>query len=159
TAIEPSLDSTLELTRSGYLELTFAAADVMKRADADVLPAYFQSRFVLRAQVLTPNAYGSSPPELKTVLPNTVTARSLVTVSDGPLGRSTGLPYQRFRLANAPVFPGTTAVSVDEATEGGGGVVTWTETLDLFTAGPNDRVYQLLPATGEILFGDGTFGK
>lgn len=153
--IKPALDSTRELTQSGYIEITFEAPDVMKRAGASVLPKAFQGRFILRAQVLRPSSYGTSPPVLKSVRINTVTARSLTTVRNELLGRSTGLPFQRFKLANAPVFPGSTTIKVNE---GGGNIVTWKETLDLFTADANDRVFQVLPATGEVLFGDGAHG-
>jgi predicted phage baseplate assembly protein len=75
------------------------------------------------------------------------------------LGGSTGLAFQRFRLANAPVRPESVELVVNESTEGGGTNVEWQEVDDLFTAGPDDRVFQLLPATGEIIFGDGRFGK
>jgi hypothetical protein len=153
----PASDSTLELTRSGYLEFTFDNADVMKRVTASgVLPAAFQDRFVLRAQVIRPGGYGTQPPVLKSVRLNTVTARCLTTVRDEDLGSSTGLPFQRFRLANVPVFPMSTSISVEEV---GLTPVPWKETLDLFAAGPDDRVYQVIPATGEILFGDGVHGK
>jgi predicted phage baseplate assembly protein len=108
--------------------------------------------------VLRPGSYGASPPALKSVRLNTVPARSLTTIRSEVLGRSTGLPFQRFRLTRAPVFPGSTVITVNEVTEGGG-VTAWSETLDLFTAGPGDRVYQLIPATGDILFGDGRHGK
>jgi hypothetical protein len=162
--ITPSLDSTLELTQSGYLEFTFHAADVMKRvAPATVtpplVPKNFSGHFVLRAQVLAPNAYGSTPPRLSSVLLNTVTARNLTTVRNEPLGASNGQPFQSFELANKPVFPGSTQVTVFEASEGGGTFVPWTETLDLFGHGPDDRVYELIPDTGEILFGDDKNGK
>ncbi len=157
TAMTPASDSTLELTRSGYLEFNFDNADVMKRATASgVLPAAFQDKFVIRAQVVRPGSYGASPPALKSVRLNTIPARSLTTVHAEDLGRSTGLAFQRFQLANAPVFPGTTSIGVEES---GSTLVPWTETLDLFAAGPDDRVYELIPATGEILFGDGVHGK
>jgi hypothetical protein len=160
TPITPTLDSTLELTQSGYLEFTFKSADVMKRASSDpaLVPSNFQGRFVLRAQVLSPNAYGPTPPRLKSVLLNTVTAKNLVTVRNEPLGASTGQPFQTFQLANAPVFPASSVVTVFEPSNGGGTPVVWTETLDLFSAGPTERVYELVPATGRLIFGDGKTG-
>jgi hypothetical protein len=163
TPIQPSSDSTLELTQSGYLEFTFHAADVMKRVtppsgSPPLVPSTFLNRFVLRAQVLAPAAYGTTPPELASVQVNTVTARNLVTVRNEAVGRSTGQPFQSFTLANAPVYPGSSVITVYEASQGGGTFVPWTETLDLFAAGPNDRLYQLIADTGKILFGDGKTG-
>lgn len=163
TPITPTLDSTLELTQSGYLEFTFNAANVMQRVTPptpkpSLLPSNFLGHFVLRAQVLSANAYGSAPPQLSSVLLNTVTALNLVTVTNEPLGSSTGQPFQSFTLANAPVYAGSTVVTVYEPSNGPGTFVPWTETLDLFSNGPNDRVYELTPDTGAILFGDGTTG-
>jgi hypothetical protein len=158
TPLTPTLDSTLELTQSGYLEFTFYAAGLMQRAASDVVPAAFQGHFVLRATQLSAGVYGSTPPVLKNILLNTVSALNLTTVQNEALGGSNGQPFQTFTLANAPVYPGSTSVTVYESSTGGGTFVTWTETLDLFSAGPTDRVYELIPATGELLFGDGTFG-
>lgn len=159
TPLTPSLDSTRELTQSGYLELSFTAPGMVQRADNAVLPGSFRNRFILRAQVLRPGAYGATPPAIKSIRINTVTARALVTIDDEQLGRSTGLPFQRFQLAHTPVFPGTSSILIDESTEGGDINAVWTETDDLFAAGLEERVYQLFPATGEILFGDGKHGK
>jgi hypothetical protein len=161
--ITPTLDSTLELTQSGYLEFTFNAANVMQRAPAAgssprLVPANFAGHFVLRAQVLSANAYGATPPQLSSVLFNTVTALNLNTATNEALGSSTGQPFQTFTLANTPVYPGSSVVTVYEASSGSGTFVPWTETLDLFSAGPTDRVYELNPDTGQILFGDGTNG-
>jgi predicted phage baseplate assembly protein len=158
--ISPTHDSTLELTQSGYLEFTFSdLASLMQRASSDptLVPANFQGRFVLRAQVLTPDAYGSSPPQLASVLLNTVPARNLVTVRNEALGSSTGQPFQRFVLANAPVYPGSSVLSIYEPALGA--PTLWYETPDLFSAGPTDRVYELTADTGEVLFGDGTTGR
>jgi predicted phage baseplate assembly protein len=157
--ITPSLDSTLELTQSGYLEFTFPTAGLMQQITAAaVVPANFLNCFVLRAQVASAGVYGASPPNLKSVLLNTVPARNLVTVQNEPLGSSNGRAFQSFTLANAPVYPGSTVLTVFEPSTGGGTFTTWTETLDLFSAGPSDRQYELIPDTGEILFGDGTTG-
>ena len=80
------------------------------------------------------------------------------TVSNEPLGASTGLPSQQFQLARTPVITGSSTVQV---TPPGaiGGVEIFHEIDDIFSAGPNDPVYELLPATGELLFGDGAHGQ
>lgn len=150
----PALDSTRDLTRSGYLEL---------RLDGPVRPIVapegvetFAGRFVIRACPASADAFGTDAPALRAIRLNTVPARHLTTVTDETVGSSTGLPFQRFRLAHAPVFPGSVELSVRVP---GGTAESWTEVDDLFTAGPRDRVFQLLPATGEILFGNGRFGR
>ena len=158
TPITPTLDTTLELTQSGYLEFTFNASGLMQRVVPTFSPKGFRNHFVLRAQVLSPSAYGSTPPQLSSVLFNTVTAKNLVTVRNEPLGSSTGQPFQRFTLANAPVYAGSSVVTVYEPSTSGGTFTTWAETPDLFGNGPNDRVYELTSDTGAILFGDGTNG-
>ena len=163
TDTEPSKDSTLEFTRSGYLEFDFDADEVNNFTfsnEEELVPQFFRNFLVLRAQIAREDAYQGLPiPALGTVRLNTVPAKNVKTIQDERLGSSSGLPFQRFRFANAPVVPDSTALVVDERAEGGSPEAVWSETKDLFAAGPNDRVYQLLPATGEILFGNGEFGK
>lgn len=151
-------DGTLELTRSGYLGFSFAADGAMVKAPSDVEPAELRGRFVIRAQPLRPLAYGVEPPRLRTVRINTVPVINLSTITDERLGASSGRAFQRFQLANAPVYPGSVRVEIDESSEGGG-PMDYVEVDDFFAAGPNDRVFQLIPATGVLIFGDGTFGK
>lgn len=158
TPIEPAEDSTRELTRSGYLELALPEDGALRRAPGDVLPEELRGRFVLRAQLLRPDAYEGEAPVLQTVRLNTVPVIHLTTIRGERLGASSGRPFQRFQLANAPIYPGSVEVEIDEASEGGGPRV-YREVADLFAAGPDDRVFQLIPATGVLIFGDGTSGK
>jgi hypothetical protein len=164
TDFEPASDSTDELTRSGYLVFAFdvpTAAAFVRASDSPQLdPEAVRGRFVLRARVLRDDAYtNEGAPRLHSIRLNTVPARAVQTVEDEPLGASSGLPFQRFLLAHAPVVQGSVTIEVDESTEAGGGTQTWVETDDLFANGPTDRVFQLIPATGEVLFGDGKHGK
>lgn len=156
--IVPSEDSTRELTRSGYLEIAFDADGTFRRAAVDVEPEELRNRFVLRAQPLRPDAYDGEVPVLQTLRLNTVPVIHLTTIRGERLGAATGRPFQRFQLASAPVYPGSVQVEIDESAEGGG-PRSYTEVADIFAAGPDDRVFQLIPATGILLFGDGTFGK
>ena len=57
-----------------------------------------------------------------------------------------------------PVIPGSVTVLV-RPPGGGSTDQPFTETDDLFAAGPDDAVFELLPATGELLFGDGAHGR
>lgn len=159
--LTPAVDSTLEFTQSGYVELEFDATTAAQffRAGPLTEPEEFRNRFVVRVALARPDAFADLlAPELATIRLNTVPATAVQTVRDEVLGGSTGLAFQRFRLANAPVVVGSSVVLVNEATQGAG-TTEWHEAEDLFAAGPLERVYQLLPATGEILFGNGTFGK
>lgn len=154
TSFPPLLDSTLEFTRSGYLEFDFDAATAAKFVQAynDRDIEFMRGLFVLRARILRPDAY-DAPPTLNTIRLNTVPATATQTIPDERLGGSTGLPFQRFRLANAPVIPGSVEIVVDPSPD------VWTEVDDIFDSGPDDRVFELLPATGEVLFGDGKHGR
>lgn len=161
---KPTVDSTDEFTQSGYLEFEFDAltANAFARApdDDQIEPQFFRGFFVLQARVLRPDAFSDvGAPRLGSVRLNTVPASAVQTVTDEAVGASTGQPSQRFTLAHSPVIPGSTSATVDETTESGPTNAIWEEVDDLFTHGPNDRVYELLPATGEILFGDGVFGR
>ncbi|MEZ4234451.1 MAG: putative baseplate assembly protein [Polyangiaceae bacterium] len=157
------VDSTNDFLRSGYLQFVFdptVAAAFLRAPSASTLePEAFRGRFVLRARVIREEAYaGDDVPSLATLRLNSAPASAVQTKLNEALGGSSGLPFQRFRLANAPVVVGSSEVIVDESSEGGG-PVSWHEVQDLFAAGPTERVYQLLPATGELLFGNGEFGK
>lgn len=162
TPIEPLSDSTRELTRSGYVSFKpdAAQASAFEKApdEPSVVIDFLRAHFVLRARILRTDAY-DAPPELHSVRLNTVDARAVTTVDSETLGASTGRAFQRFTLANTPVFPGSTRILIDERSEAGMPDEVWTEVADLFAAGPTDRVYQLIPATGVVLFGDGRFGK
>lgn len=63
---------------------------------------------------------------------------------------STDAANQNFYVAYPPVTPGSATVYVDGTA--------WTQVDSLATAGPDDHVYTLDPATGKITFGDGTHG-
>lgn len=154
----PAGDSTRDFTRSGYLEVAFSGDDVFRKVPADVVPPELRGRFVLRADLVRPRAYDGVAPALETVRLNTVPVIGLSSVFDERLGASSGRAFQRFQLVNRPVFPGSVRVQIDESSEGGG-LATYTEVADLFAAGPDERVFELVAATGTLLFGDGTFGK
>lgn len=164
TPFDSITDSTEELTRSGYLQLQFslatAAAFIEAPDDSTLEPDLFRGYFVLRVSINSDDAYADTgAPTLQTVRLNTVPASAVQTVTGEALGGSSGLPFQQFQLAHAPVVPNSTEIVVDEVSEGGGGAVQWQEVDDLFAYGAEDRVYELVPATGEILFGNGVFGK
>ncbi|MHC4740357.1 MAG: putative baseplate assembly protein [Planctomycetota bacterium] len=82
-----------------------------------------------------------------------VSCSNAVTVTEETLGSSDGSIDQRYFLAKVPVLDIT--VVVDEGT----GFQNWAEVDDFSASGPEDRHYMLNRGTGEILFGDGRYGK
>lgn len=111
-------------------------------------------------------------PSLEGIVLNTVPARAAVTVRDAVLGGSDGMANQGpFTLPQVPVVPLPRPLTVREAdgrvvtvtglrleVDEGGGFRVWQQTDDLAAWGPDDLVYLLDPASGEIRFGDGRHG-
>ena len=83
-------------------------------------------------------------------------ASAVQTVTNEALGASTGQPSQQFQLARTG-HPGQRGAG--HPAGGRGAPAGFQEIDDIFSAGPNDPVYELLPATGELLFGDGVHGQ
>src|SRR5439155_18067549 len=118
-------------------------------------------------------------PVLRGLFLNTVTAIQGETVTDELVGSSDGEPGQRRRLQRANVL-GTAEIRVQEPLsfaerqqlerEGGedsvvvrsdltGTWVRWSGTRAFFNCGPDDRVYSIDRAAGELRFGDGVHGR
>jgi hypothetical protein len=115
-------------------------------ADAVTTPLYWLE---LRIVNVT-----SAPLEVgfRRVLFNTAPAHNALTVTGETLGTSDGSAFQRFELANAPLYRrGFTDTPYDHLVLQVGGI-TWT-LVDDFPAGLGD-VYRLDPVAGEISFGD-----
>lgn len=115
----------------------------------------------LRCRVLAPRPaqpFYSVSPTVRTVsaavVGGTVLASHATTVTDEPLGTSTGVPGQRIRLAHAPVVADTSANgAVQLESSDGDGWQRW-QVVDSFAMSrPDDRHVRLDPATGEISFG------
>ena len=112
----------------------------------------------LRCRVLEPRPgqpFYSTSPTVRTASACTVGGTALAshatTVTDEPLGTSTGVPGQRIRLARAPVVADPEMVRLESSD--GDGWQSW-RLVDSFAAsGPDDRHVHLDPATGEISFG------
>jgi hypothetical protein len=125
------------------------------------------------------------PPRLRRVLLNTTWAAQVSTVRDEILGSSNGDPGQAFTTAQTPIQPGQRVVvrepevpAPDEqrallAEEGADAVtvtldaagqpdevcVRWHAVPDFYGSGAHDRHYTVDPLTGEIRFGDGSYGR
>lgn len=118
--------------------------------------AGYDSTYFIRCRLLE-GAY-DCPPRIRGVLMNAVLARHAADVADAfPLGTSTGWAAQGFRLPQTPVVPGSTRLEV--ATNGTATEPPWVERRDFDRSGPHARHYVLMPATGDIVFGDGRAGR
>ncbi|TDE00199.1 hypothetical protein [Jiangella asiatica] len=71
---------------------------------------------------------------------------------------SDGSAHQTFTVHYPPVVPDSETIQVGQSGDPDSWV-TWTGVADLATAGPDDQVYEFDPASGTILFGDGTNGQ
>jgi predicted phage baseplate assembly protein len=113
------------------------------------------SHFWLRVRVAGGSYPAGKEPEIDFLRPNTVAASNLTTVRFEQVGVSDGRPNQSLFLANTPVFPDTLRLSVQPA---GAKADVWSPVPDFFGSGPDDMVYTVNLATGEIRFGDGRRG-
>lgn len=113
-------------------------------------------RFWLRCRIEQILGRGfETVPRVEDVLLNTIGATNAVTVTDELLGASKGTPNQKFRLANTPVLLDRFDLQVDE----GEGFQSWQMVRDFAKSSRDDRHFTLSPATGEIGFGNGDYGK
>jgi predicted phage baseplate assembly protein len=109
----------------------------------------------VRCRVVDPEegarAY-SSPPVVTDVeaftIGGTVGAVHAETVTGEVLGTSEGTPGQTFALERRPVVAGTAPATLEVAT--GDGWQTWTETGSFAGCGPDDAVFTLDRAAGEV---------
>ncbi|HOA88681.1 MAG TPA: putative baseplate assembly protein [Propioniciclava tarda] len=159
-------DETAAFTASGRLVLFGPGVKAAKATLGQVgTPLYW-----LRVRMLT-GAYERGP-QLDRLAINTVPATAAVTVRDEVLGGSNGLANQGpFTLSKTPVVPLDRPLTVRNAdgsvvtvtglrleVDEGSGWRVWQQTDDLGVHGPDDLVYTLDPATGEVRFGDGRRG-
>ncbi|HEY2960091.1 MAG TPA: putative baseplate assembly protein [Actinomycetota bacterium] len=170
-----ALDETQALSSRGLVEL-IGPGDLVTR------PCFGQALSWLRLRWQR----GAFPlaPRLRRVLLNTTWAAQLATVSDEILGSSNGNPDQAFTTAQAPVQPGqqvlvrererpapaeeqallaqegadAITVTVDAAGQPDEIWVRWHAVPDFYQSGARDRHYTVDALTGEVRFGDGSYG-
>lgn len=153
-------DDTRSLTKTGYLQFDAPT-------DGDTLqyglwndPA--QPLFWLRYRIVSVLGGGyETPPQVSSVLINTISATNAVTETLEVLGYSTGLPNQSFTLAHSPVLamPAGVTGRVQVQEEESGSYVTWTEVPNFDSSLRTDTHYTLDSSTGLVQFGDGKNGK
>jgi predicted phage baseplate assembly protein len=121
----------------------------------------------IRLQIL----YGSypTPPALLSVQVNMVRATAVQSFYNEVLAPLPGINNQPsiMVLSQTPVLPGSLYLSIDDTADltfspGNAGSARpgaiWKEVDDLAQWGPDDMVYELDPASGQVSFGDGTHG-
>jgi baseplate J-like protein len=167
-------DGTVALTRQGLL--TLSASEELTREARFGLPLYW-----IRGSLRTDRGSAGADyrPLLRGIFLNTVWAVQGETITEEIVGSSDGEPNQRHKLMHADVLDGEDvrvreALSAEEqerieredgkdavvAREDLGGTwVRWRETLALFDAGKDDRVYLIDRAAGRLQFGDGIHGR
>lgn len=142
-------DSTRALLSSGSVYLDgsslLSKSKFGKAQDEDL--------YWIRCRLINPDY--EVPPQIDTVLINTVKARNVVTVKGEILGSSDGEPDQTFTLKNEFIIKGTLILQVDE----GDGWETWTEVDSFYSSTRDDAHYTLDRLSGKITFGDGTNGR
>ena len=141
-------DDTLAMTRTGLVRLRTPPTGlaVPLQLGAVTTPLVW-----LRARL--ERASYEIVPRLRGVDINAVPALQAQTVEEEILGGSDGMPAQEFRLANAPVLPGSLVLAIDEGD--GQGFRTWKQVPDLFGSGPDDPHYVLDTAQAIVRLGDG----
>lgn len=89
---------------------------------------------------------------------NVVGVTQAITVLNEVVGTADGRPDQTYRLAYANVLAGSLSLAIAESTAPDALLTTWTAVDSLDPAGPFDRVFELDPEAGMIIFGDGQRG-
>lgn len=152
TRLDDPKDTTAGFIRDGTITITGPSTEKPgKDLPKDQPFLWIQARI----KSLRSSGY-ETPPQIERVLVNTVSATNAASVSNELLGASTGLPDQKFTLAKQPVIPSTLQVEIHE---GPLGKFEWKRVPRLGDSGPNDRVFTLNAATGDLFFGDGVHGK
>jgi hypothetical protein len=164
-------DDTIGLRRSGLIR-------VLAPPDFALKKEFGRERYWFRLRQVQANF----APALRRVIMNTTTALHSVTLQKEVLGASNGQPLQRFKTTHKPVLDRQqlevrepTAPSFEEQSriqdeEGDDAIrpadgvnksevwVRWHQVPNFYGSRPRDRHYMLDRATGEVTFGDGSYG-
>jgi predicted phage baseplate assembly protein len=158
-------DETVGLTQSGVVSLRLPDTwrPGIPQGAPDTTPLLW-----LRLEIV----YGSypQPPVLLSVKLNVVratAAQSLYNEVLTPVSTTTG-GGTVMALSQTPVLPGSLVLEVDDTADisftgaaqrsANVSAMIWREVDDLAEFGPEDKVYVLDPATGQVTFGDGIHG-
>jgi predicted phage baseplate assembly protein len=160
-------DNSRAFTLNGHVYFTVDGDKVKKDIMGRVTDAPL---YWIRVR-LAKNGYDATP-RLSNVLTNTVSATQAQTVNDEIVGGSDGTAGQTFTLKNTPVVQLATpykvqgsdgltinVTSVQLEVDEGDGLLAWQEVEDFFSSTKTDPHFTVDRTTGQIAFGDGTFGR
>jgi predicted phage baseplate assembly protein len=100
----------------------------------------------------------AAAPKLTFVKLNVVLAMAVRTLFNEVLQPAPDGGGRRFLLSQVPVLPGSAIITVDEGSLDGAPSTPWREVDDLLSWGPDARVFELDPGSGQVTFGDGLHG-
>jgi predicted phage baseplate assembly protein len=143
-------DETMQLGRSGVVELRLPDRF---RAGVPVEVAGGKPMRWVRAR-LAIGAF-ARPPQLDFVRINAVPATAARTVEDEVLEPVPNTQGRVFRLAHAPLLAGSLELQVDD----GSGFQKWRAVESLAVAEPDEPVYTVDVAAGQVTLGDGLHGR
>lgn len=152
-AMRMNSDSTGGLNTYGNVILEIPADSTLREINS-------QRAFWIRCRATKPAhdqlPYSSSP-IMKSItvesIGGTVPASHCLRISNELLGRSNGMPGQKYFLNKTPVLPREAAENIQIETEKEAQFETWQEVKDFADSLPDDRHFTLDGITGEIQFG------
>jgi predicted phage baseplate assembly protein len=160
-----SSDGTRAFTQNGHVQ--FPGPAFMQAAPAGNIT---DSLYWIRAYVIACSY--ETPPQLASILTNTVPATQAITITAEVMGGSDGTPSQSFTTINTPIVvlpqplsvtnsDGTraTVLSLQLTVDEGNGAMTWQEVEEFFASGPDAPHFTLDRTTGTVTFGDGVHGR
>lgn len=163
--ISLSSDGTRAFSQNGHVQ--FSGPALIQAAPVGQIAT---SLYWIRARAVA-TSY-EMPPQVASILTNTVRTTQAVTITNEILGGSDGTPNQTFTTANSPIVVLPTPISVtnsDRTTaqvtslqltvDEGQGPMTWQQVDDFFASGADDPNFMLDRTTGVITFGDGVHGR
>ena len=148
-------DGTRSLARSGVVVLTVPPvwnAGVPPGMDPSAAGGLLWFRLRIVQGTFDP------PPMVANVLLNVVQAQAVQTVTGEFVDFGTDTTLQHATLSQIPVLDGSLILTVYDDPLAATDSTVWQEVEDLQAAKPDDRVYELDAATGELTFGDGVHG-
>jgi predicted phage baseplate assembly protein len=148
-------DSTQNLAQSGVVVLTVPPA-WRAGAPPGMDPSSAGGLLWFRLRIV--QGTFDPPPIVVNVLLNVVQAQAVQTVTSEFVDFGTDTTLQHATLSQIPVLDGSLILTVYDDPLAATDSTVWTEVDDLQPAKPDDRVYELDPATGALTFGDGVRG-